>query len=123
MNEIIGSTVGDQVVVNLATTNILCNKVVPGFKIYPHDLDPCVLVLIPAKIEERFLESGGACQNYIHFPMKWQMNPVKEQAYTTKPKESEHGYNDKAGYYKGPNRLTGVILVSANCNAKDMCDR
>ena len=112
----------DQLLAALGTTVRLCAASVKEFKLHPHDLNPKLPAITYEAPEGNFPETGGACQQYVFFPMEWQLGPAKEKKIRP-AKVSEHKHDDEAGEYNGPERLSGVIVVSADGDVKKMVQR
>ena len=118
-----GERVADQLHSSLATTVKLSAASVKGFKLHPHDTNPDLPDVTSEKPEGNFPPTGGACQQYVHFPMEWQLAAAKEKKVRPPKAASEHRYDDEAGEYIGPARVTGVIVVSADGDVKKMVQR
>ena len=118
-----GERVADQLLSALGTTVKLSAASVKGFKLHPHDHNPNLPEVTSDKPEGNFPLTGGACQQYVHFPMEWQLAAAKAKTVRPPKAASEHRYDDEAGEYNGPERVSGVIVVSADGDVKKMVQR
>ena len=118
-----GQRVADQLLPALGPTVKLSAASVKGFKLHPHDHNPNLPEVTSDKPEGNFPLTGGACQQYVHFPMEWQLAAAKAKTFRPPKAASEHRYDDEAGEYNGPERVSGVIVVSADGDVKKMVQR
>ena len=101
MDKVAGTRMADQLLAGLGTTVRLCAASVKEFKLHPHDLNPKLPAITSEAPEGNFPQTGGACQQYVFFPMEWQLGPAKEKK--IRPvKVSEHRHDDESGEYNGP---------------------
>ena len=122
MEKVVGTQVADQLHAALGTTVRLCAASVNEFKLHPHDQNPNLAAITSEKPEGNFPKTGGACQQYVYFPMEWQLAAAKEKK-ARPAKISEHRYDGEVGEYSGPERVSGVILVSTDGDIKKMVQR
>ena len=118
-----GTRVGDQLHSCLGTAVRLSASSIKNFKLHPHDGNPDLPDIVSEKEEGNFPPTGGGCQQYVHFPMPWQLSAAKEKKSRPAKTQSEHRFDDESGDYSGPETVRGVIVVSADGNVKQMIER
>ena len=115
----IGERVADQLLSALGTTIKLSAASVKNFKLHPHDGNKNVPAITSDKPDGNFPLTGGACQQYVHFPMEWQLAAAKVKKVCPPQAASVHRYDDEIGEYNGPEQVSGVIVVLADGDIKN----
>ena len=79
MDKVVRTRVADQLFAALGTTVRLCATSVNEFKLHPHDQNPNLPAITSDEPEGNFPKTGGACHQYVFYPMEWQLGPAKEK--------------------------------------------
>ena len=91
---------------------------VKNFKLHPHNGNKNVPAITSDKPDGNFPLTGGACQQYVHFPMEWQLAAAKVKKVRPPRAASLHRYDGEIREYDGPERVSGVIVVSTDGDIK-----
>ena len=118
-----GTRVADQLHLALGTTVKLSAASINGVKLHPQDKNPKLPCITSEKPEGMFPETGGACQQYVHFLMEWQLVAAREKTSRPQKAASTHWYDDKSGEYSSLERVSGVIVVSSDGDVKKLVQR
>ena len=121
--KVLGTRVADQLHLALGAPVKLSAALINGFKLHPHDENLKLPCITSEKPEGMFPEIGGACQQYVHFPMEWQLAAARETKSQLQKAALTHRYGDEAGEYIGPEGVSGVIVVLADGDVKKLVQR